>query len=63
MDNDIPSGSTSLNLNAVKQASKELYLIDGQISYDRAVLYSQILNSMDSTQKAYLASMKIHYVW
>ena len=58
MDGNIPSGSTGLNLAAVKKASQELYLIDGQISFDRAVLYAKILNSLDSTQKAYLAAMK-----
>ncbi|MEI6205585.1 MAG: VCBS repeat-containing protein [Desulfuromonadales bacterium] len=58
LDGDIPSGSTGLNLTAVKKASRELYLIDGQISYDRAVLYAAILNSLDSTQKASLAAMK-----
>jgi PKD repeat protein len=58
LDGDIPSGSTGLNLKAVKQASRELYLIDGQISFDRAVLYANILKSMDSTQKAYLDAMK-----
>jgi len=62
MDNDIPAGSSGLSLNAVKSASKALYLIDGQISYDRAVLYAEILNSLDSTQTAYLASMK-GYGW
>ena len=58
IDNDIPTNSPGLNLNAVKKASRELYLIDGQISFDRAVLYSSILNSLDSTQIAYLAAMK-----
>ncbi|MFZ4614817.1 MAG: hypothetical protein ACOYM2_01315 [Rectinemataceae bacterium] len=33
-----------------------LYLIDAQISYDRALLYAEILASMDSTQKAYFES-------
>ena len=58
MDGDLPTGSAGLNLNAVKKASRELYLIDGQISYDRAVLYAAIINSLDSTQKAYLDAMK-----
>jgi len=58
IDNDIPSGSTGLNLNSVKKVSRELYLIDGQISFDRALLYANIFNSMDSTQKAYLDNMK-----
>ena len=55
---NIPVGSTGLNLDAVKKASHALYLIDGQISFDRAMLYASIYNSMDSTQKAYLDAMK-----
>ncbi len=58
IDGNIPSGSSGLNLNAVKAASRALYLIDGQISFDRAILYASIINSLDSTQKAYLESMK-----
>jgi phosphatidylethanolamine-binding protein (PEBP) family uncharacterized protein len=55
---DIPVGSTGLNLNAVKSASRDLYLIDGRISFDRALLYATVLASMDSTQRAYLDAMK-----
>lgn len=58
MEGDLPSGSSGLNLDAVKQASRELYLIDGQISFDRAVLYADIINSLDDTQKSYLDAMK-----
>ncbi|MGD0090609.1 MAG: PKD domain-containing protein [Planctomycetota bacterium] len=58
LDGDIPSGSTGLDLAAVKKASNELYLIDGQISFDRALLYANIYNSMNSTQTKYLAAMK-----
>ena len=43
IDGNIPSGSTGLNLNAVKTASRALYLIDGQISFDRAVLYASVI--------------------
>lgn len=32
LDGDIPSGSSGLNLNSVKKASNELYIIDGNIS-------------------------------
>ena len=60
LDGDIPSGSTGLNLYAMKQASQELYLLDGEISFDRALLYSNIFASMDSTQKTYLDAMKGH---
>jgi len=58
IDGNIPSGSTGLNLNAVKTASRALYLIDGQISFDRAVLYASVIKSLDVTQQAYLAAMK-----
>ena len=58
MTGDIPNGSTGLSLTAVKAASRELYLIDGQVSYDRAVLYASVLNSLTTTQKAYLDAMK-----
>ena len=58
LDGDIPSGSSGLNLDAVKSASRQLYLLDGQISFDRASLYASIINSLDSTQKAYLDAMK-----
>lgn len=58
LEGDIPSGSSGLNLNSVKKASRELYLIDGQISYDRAALYASVINGMTTTQKAYLDAMK-----
>lgn len=58
LDGGIPSGSAGLNLAAVKKASRELYLIDGQISFDRALLYASIYSTMESNQTAYLDAMK-----
>jgi hypothetical protein len=58
LNGEVPSGSTGLNLSAVKKASRELYLLDGQISFDRALLYANICRSLNSTQKAYLDAMK-----
>lgn len=58
INGEIPAGSSGLNLNAVKQASRALYVIDGQISFDRALAYANMLNSMTTTQKAYLDAMK-----
>ncbi len=60
IDGDTPPGFTGLNLAAVKQASRELYLIDGQISFDRALLYANVINSLDPNQRAYLDSMRGH---
>jgi len=58
IESDLPAGSTGLKLSNVKQVSRELYLIDGQISFDRALLYANILNSLTAEQKAYLDAMK-----
>jgi hypothetical protein len=58
LNGDTPDGATSLDKNAVKRASRDLYMLDGQISFDRALLYSKILASLTPTQKAYLAAMK-----
>ena len=58
LEGDVPTASSGLNLNAVKKASRELYLLDGQIAYDRAALYASIINSMSKDQKAYLDAMK-----
>jgi hypothetical protein len=51
---DIPAGSTGLNMDAVKQASHDLYLIDGQMAYERAMLYSSIYSSLSDAQWAYI---------
>ena len=53
-----PPARPASTSNAVKKASRELYLIDGQISFDRALLYANVLDSLDATQKAYLDAMK-----
>jgi len=53
MEGDIPAGSTGLNLDAVKRASMELYLIDGQIAFDRAMLYASIYASMAGGTPSY----------
>jgi len=68
LDGDLPSGATGLNLDAVKAASNGLYLIDGQIAFDRAMLYAGIYASMaggtpcnsdpTTTQLAYMEAMK-----
>ncbi len=57
LDGTLPSGTTGLSLAAVKSASRDLYLLDGQISYERAVVYAAIYRSLTADQKAYLGSM------
>ena len=58
LDGAIPANSAGLDETAVRAASKALYLIDGQISFDRAMLYATILGSLTDAQKTYLAAMK-----
>lgn len=48
----------TLNLTAVKSTSRDLYLIDGQIAFDRAYLYSEIYKSFTDAQREYLNEMK-----
>ena len=57
VDGDLPAGAAGLDPVAVKAASKDLYVLDGQISYDRAVAYANIFRSLSATQKAYLDAM------
>ena len=58
LDGDIPSGSSGLSLDAVKAASSDLYKLDGQICFDRAVLYAGIYRTLSTAQKAHLDAMK-----
>ena len=55
--NDLPSGTTSLNEDAVKTYSADLYKLDGQISYARAQMMGELINSLTTDQKAYLDKM------
>jgi len=58
INGDIPTGASGLSLSAVMAASNDLYTLDGQISFDRAVAYASIINSLSASQIAYLNSMK-----
>jgi methionine-rich copper-binding protein CopC len=58
LEGDIPDGSDGLNLDAIKQVSRDLYILDGQISFERALVYANIIKSLDSNQKAYIDNMK-----
>ncbi|HWR13414.1 MAG TPA: hypothetical protein VN577_01195 [Terriglobales bacterium] len=57
MDGTIPTGSTGLSVDAIKAASRDLYLLDGQLSYERAVVYADVYRSLTATQKGYIAQM------
>ena len=57
LEGDIPVGTTGLDKTSVMKYSAELYRLDGQISYDRAVVMGSILKSLDTKQRAYLDAM------
>jgi hypothetical protein len=57
LDGNVPAGATGLSVDAVKSASSDLYLLDGQISYERAVVYAAIYRSLTAEQKTYLGAM------
>ncbi len=58
LEGTLPAGSAGLNEAAVVAASRELYQLDGQISFDRAVLYADIYRSLTTSQTSYLDAMK-----
>jgi hypothetical protein len=58
MDGDLPVGTTGLNKSAVMAYTAELYRIDGQISYDRAKLFGEVIASLSTAQKAKLDALK-----
>jgi hypothetical protein len=57
-ENDLPSGATGLDREAVMSYSADLYRIDGEISYDRAKLMGGIVRSFTAKQRASLDSLK-----
>ena len=50
--------NAALNLTKVKAVSRDLYVLDGQVAFDRAYLYAEIYSMLDTAQRAYLDSMK-----
>lgn len=57
-EGDLPSGTTQLSKEAVTAYTGQLYRTDGQISYNRAQLFGEVLNSLSATQKTKLAALK-----
>jgi len=57
-DGDIPAGSAGLNQDAVKKYTAEIFALDGQLAYQRAVVCGNILTNLSAEQKAYLAKLK-----
>jgi hypothetical protein len=54
----IPAGSSGLDKAAVMAYSGKLYDVDASISIARAKTYASVINSLNTTQRAYLDTMK-----
>lgn len=57
LEGNIPSGSTGLSKEAVMNYSTDLYVLDAQISLQRAKLFGEIINSFNSEQKTFIDGM------
>ncbi|MCP4994102.1 MAG: hypothetical protein GY934_10030, partial [Gammaproteobacteria bacterium] len=57
LEDDLPSGSTGLDVEAVKTYSAALYRLDGEISYERAQVMGTLISNFSADQKAYLDAM------
>jgi len=57
LEGNLPAGTTGLSEAAVKSFSADLYRLDGQISYQRAVVMGDILHNLSASQKTFLAGM------
>ena len=60
LEGDIPTGSTGLSTQAVASYTSNLYKTDADLSYNRAVMMGEIINSLNDDQKAYLAKMQFN---
>lgn len=58
IDQDLPAGTTGLDPDAVQAYSASLYRIDGRISYRRAQLFGDIMNSLSDDQKSQFTALK-----
>jgi len=57
LEGDIPSGSSGLSKEAVIDYSEDLYLIDAEISMQRAKLFGDIIRSLSDEQEQSLDTM------
>jgi len=60
LEGNIPSGSSGLDLKAVEDYTAGLYKTDADMSYNRAIVVGDIINSFTDEQKAYLAKMEFN---
>ncbi|MGL4229356.1 MAG: hypothetical protein ACRCR3_12050 [Tannerellaceae bacterium] len=57
LNGDIPEGANGLDIEQIKKVSRELYLIDAEISYGRALVFAEVINSLTPEQVDALQKM------
>ena len=55
---DLPAGTTGLDKAAILSYSADLYEIDGEISYNRAQLFGEVISSLTTKQAAKLLELR-----
>jgi hypothetical protein len=58
IEGNVPSGSTSLDKEAILTYSANLYKIDGEISYNRAELFGNVIGSLTIAQAEKLMELR-----
>ena len=58
LNGQLPSGKKGLNQDAIKNFSKSLYNLEAPLALQRASLYSEVINSFNSTQIAFLKKLQ-----
>ena len=57
-NNDLPNGKKQLKKRAIVKQSGDLYALDGELSYERAIGFAKVINSLTQKQKRYLDKFK-----
>ncbi|MEQ8168036.1 MAG: Spy/CpxP family protein refolding chaperone [Candidatus Eremiobacterota bacterium] len=60
LEGKIPAGSKGLDIKAVSEYTAGLYKNDADLSYHRAAVVGEIINSFTDEQKAYLGKMQFN---
>jgi len=57
LDDDLPEGTSNLSEDAVSSYSAGVYRLDGEISYNRAAVFAEILNGLTDEQADDMAAL------
>lgn len=60
LEGKIPAGATILDVQSVSKYAAALYRTDADLSYNRALVVGEIINSFTPEQKAYLSKMEFN---